>query len=126
MEKPGLELDAHPLVNLENLETLRAKTANQPEFLLEIFRSYVEESQELIGEMQEAFQDNESDRYYQAVHSLKGLAGTLGIPRMFQLLKWMDALNKEQHFQDSAAELPRLQNIFDETSGYIRQEILKE
>lgn len=114
----------YPLINASTLSMLKKNTADNPEFLTELFQSFIEDSQELIDELQQTADENKIDDFYIAVHTLKGLSGTIGCSRMFELLKHMDTLNKEKNFSDSMAYLEMLNGIFKETSEEIQIQIL--
>jgi HPt (histidine-containing phosphotransfer) domain-containing protein len=114
----------YPLINAPTLSMLKKNTADNPEFLLELFQSFIDDSQELIDELEQTAQANNIDEYYIAVHTLKGLSGTIGCSRMFELLKLMDTLNKEKNFNDSMAYLEMLTIVFRETSDEIKEQIL--
>ncbi|MFN3555420.1 MAG: Hpt domain-containing protein [Bacteroidales bacterium] len=120
------QLLAFPQINPESLEKLRISTATQPQLLKDIFNSYVMDSRELLQEMREHSANGNMTGFYAAVHSLKGLAGTIGCTRMFQLLKWMDSLNKEEHFADSAAKLEDLEQIFLDLEREVNLQILNK
>jgi HPt (histidine-containing phosphotransfer) domain-containing protein len=115
-------LSSFPLINTVNLEKLKKSTINNPEYLIDIFKSFVEDSSELLEEMEKGYSEQHYDNYYNAVHSLKGLAGTIGFSRMFQLLKIMDAHNKEEMFDESASFLPPLNEMFLEIVSYLKSE----
>jgi HPt (histidine-containing phosphotransfer) domain-containing protein len=116
------ELEYYPLINPANLEKLQKSTASNPEYLLDIFRSFIDDTSELMEEIQTSLAERNFSGYYSAVHSLKGLAGTIGFSRMFFLLKVMDAHNKEEHFDQSATYLPLLKTLFNEIKDYLKKD----
>ena len=119
------QLQSFPLINPSSLDKLKKSTASNPQYLIEIFKSFVEDSDELINEMKQALNNKDYEQYYNAVHSLKGLAGTIGFTRMFHLLKIMDAHNKDEKFDESANNLETLQYFFTEISEYLNQHFFK-
>jgi HPt (histidine-containing phosphotransfer) domain-containing protein len=116
------ELDNYPVINVTNLEKLKKSTQGNPEYLVEIFISFVDDSMELISEMETGLGENNFEMYYDAVHSLKGLAGTIGFSRMFQLLKIMDSHNKEENFELSANYIAPLKSILDDVRLFLKSE----
>jgi HPt (histidine-containing phosphotransfer) domain-containing protein len=114
----------YPLINAPTLSMLKKNTADNPEFLKELFQSFIDDSQELIDELQRTAENEDIDDFYIAVHTLKGLSGTIGCSRMFELLKLMDTLNKEKNFTGSMAHLEMLHIMFQETSEEIHMQIL--
>jgi len=123
-EKEFLVLAEYPVINQKNLEKLRNNTVNNPQLLKEIFQSFLEESSSLINDIKSAIEKQNHDLYYTAVHSLKGLSGTIGCSRMFELLKMMDALNKENQYNRSQDYYQQLQITFSETADEINKEVL--
>jgi len=113
-----------PILNPTTLAMLRRSTINKPEFLSELFQSFIDDSRELIDELEKNIEENEFEKYYTAVHTLKGLCGTIGCTRMFEVLKTMDSLNKEKNFQKSGAFLIELENTYTETLFIINKDIL--
>jgi HPt (histidine-containing phosphotransfer) domain-containing protein len=122
MTNLNAELDIYPVINVTNLEKLKKSTQSNPEYLIEIFISFVDDSLELISEMETGLTENNFEMYYDAVHALKGLAGTIGFSRMFQLLKIMDSHNKEENFELSANYIAPLKRILDDIKLFLNKE----
>ena len=123
-EKEFLALTEYPVINQKNLEKLRKNTVNNPQLLREIFESFLEESEALINDIKKAMEVDNYELFYSAVHSLKGLSGTIGCSRMFELLKMMDALNKENQFNRSQDYYQQLQITFSETEIAVNEQVL--
>lgn len=119
------EMYLYPQINADSLGKLVKSTASNPQLLKDIFISYIDDSRELIEEMKTSIDENTPDHYFAAVHSLKGLAGTIGCTRMFQLLKHMDACKYENQFGLSTAYVKLLSEIFEELILDIRQKVLE-
>ncbi|MFW5891970.1 MAG: Hpt domain-containing protein [Bacteroidota bacterium] len=119
------ELDKIPHINPDTLQKLRNSTAKKPDFLKEIFQSYITDTETLLKEIQVSIDDNDFDAYYTAVHTLKGLSGTIGCSRIFNLLKIMDKLNKDQNFSQSKQWTEDLNQMFQELKTIIINEILR-
>ncbi len=117
------QFDQYPFINPTTFSMLKKSTASNPVFLAELFHSFIDDSQELLSELESCVQDKNFDQYYTAVHTLKGLCGTIGCTRMFEVLKQMDSLNKEKEFQNSMKYLENLKNVFDQTSEVINVEV---
>lgn len=118
------QFNEHPFINPATLAMLRKSTANNPEFLTDLYQCFIDDSLELITELKQTAADNNQEDYFAAVHTLKGLSGTIGCSRMFEMLKVMDSLNKEKNFNHSLSYLPQLDIVFSETSDAIREQIL--
>jgi HPt (histidine-containing phosphotransfer) domain-containing protein len=117
-------INQYPILNPSTLAMLRRSTINKPEFLKELFQSFMDDSRELIDELGKNLGDDQFENYYTSVHTLKGLCGTIGCTRMFEVLKTMDSLNKEKNFQESKSFLNALENTYADTCITINKEVL--
>ena len=118
------ENNQFPVFNEKTMAMLRKSTASNPLYLNELFENFIEDANELIVEMDKASTEDEFEIYYNSVHTLKGLCGTIGCSRMFEMLKVMDSLNKEKNFDQSKEHLSELRNIFEETTNAIKTQII--
>ncbi len=119
------DLNKIPHINPDTLQKLRSSTAKNPEFLKEIFQSFIDDTEVLIQEIETSVEEDDFDTYYTAIHTLKGLSGTIGCSRIFNLLKIMDSLNKEQDFSKSKQLVGDLRNMFGELKIIITNEIIR-
>ncbi len=103
------DFSTFPVFNPKNMETLRQQTRNRPELLKEILDSFIEESHEIIEEIKAHIESNDIDKLSRSVHTLKGLTGTIGASRFYQLLSHIDACHKESDFSNTQ----NLCQIFD-------------
>ncbi len=92
-----------PVFNQQNMERLRSQTANKPELLKEIIDSFLEESFEIVDDIKNFSENNKLEELSMSVHTLKGLTGTIGASRLYQILSYVDAHHKQNNFkfQDS-------------------------
>ena len=118
------ENNQFPVFNEKTMAMLRKSTASNPLYLNELFENFIEDANELIVEMDKASTEDEFEIYYNSVHTLKGLSGTIGCSRMFEMLKVMDSLNKKKNFDQSKEHLSELRNIFEETTNAIKTQII--
>jgi HPt (histidine-containing phosphotransfer) domain-containing protein len=87
-----------PVFNPNNMEKLRFQTRNKPELLKEIVDSFIEESYEITEEIKDHINSRNIEMLSRSVHTLKGLAGTIGASRFYQILSYIDACHKENNF----------------------------
>jgi len=121
-EDLNIQLQNLPLINPSNLEKLRNSTINNPEYLVEIFESFLEDSKELLHNIEICNATSNYKLYFESVHSLKGLAGTLGFSQLFALLKAMDAHNKENSIDESIKFIPLLKELLLNIEDFINSE----
>ncbi len=117
------QFENYPFLNSTTFAMLKKSTAGKPEFLVELFQSFIDDSKELMLELDNCKAEKNLESYYTSVHTLKGLCGTIGCTRMFEVLKTMDKLNKGSEFEDSMSYLPELKTVFAETSEAIKLEV---
>lgn len=115
-----------PCINTATMGMLRRNTASNPEILDELFENFIEDADELIKEIETTIKENEVDNYFTAVHTLKGLCGTIGCSQMFEVLKTMDKLKKDQDFENSVSYFNNLTECFQNTITAIRYEVLSK
>lgn len=117
-------LNNHPFINPSTLDMLRTNTRNDPGFLTELFESFIEDTTELLELLYQNVEERQLKDYSENIHTLKGLSGTIGCSRMFELLKIMDTHNKDDDFERSKKYLNDLTILFEETTLAIKTEIL--
>ncbi len=115
--------EQYPFLNPTTFAMLKKSTAAKPAFLAELFHSFIDDSEELMLELDRCAAEKNFDAYYTAIHTLKGLCGTIGCTRMFEVLKTMDSLNKGNEFDVSMDYLSQLKIVFAETSETIEAEV---
>ncbi len=79
------------------LAQIEQMARQHPETVKDLFRSFVEDCQELIIQLTEAHQAHDVERMRHAAHTLKGLSGTLGATGLFRL---SDQLNTRLRQED--------------------------
>lgn len=120
------QFEQYPFLNPTTFAMLKKSTAAKPEFLAELFQSFIDDSKELMLELDNCNTEKKFEAYYTAIHTLKGLCGTIGCTRMFEVLKTMDNLNKGNDFEDSMRYLEILKIVFAETSEAINAEVFSK
>jgi len=124
-EDLNIQLYDLPLINPSNLERFINSTKNNPAYLLEIFESFLDDSKELLHTIEISNKTGDLEQYFNSVHSLKGLAGTMGFSRLFSLLKAMDTHNKENSFDESSKFIPLLKKLLQDIEVYINSEFAR-
>ncbi len=120
------QINSYPFINPQTFSVLKKNTGGNKSLLTELYQSFIDDSNELIAEIENAILQKQFDEYYSAVHTLKGLSGTIGCTRMFEVLKLMDTLNKNDNFSDSIAHLPQLKTVFSDTTQVIKQDVFND
>ncbi len=115
--------DQYPVINPSTLAMLKKNTASTPFILTELFHSFIDDAGELITEIKSATSSGNNDSFYMSVHTLKGLCGTIGCSRLFEVLKVMDSFNKEKSFEMAKSKIAELDEVLRETVEVIRTEI---
>ncbi len=79
------------------LAQIEQMAQQHPEAVADLFRSFIEDCQELIVQLAAAHQAHDVERMRHAAHTLKGLSGTLGATELFRLC---DQLNTRLRLED--------------------------
>jgi HPt (histidine-containing phosphotransfer) domain-containing protein len=111
-----------PVFNLKNMEKLRFQTRNKPELLKEIVDSFIEESYEITEEIKDYIDSSNIEMLSRAVHTLKGLSGTIGASRFYQLLSFIDACHKENDFSFKDELYTLFDNNLKQLKNYFEEE----
>lgn len=111
-----------PVFNPKNMEKLRFQTRNKPELLKEIVDSFIEESYEITEEIKDYIDSSNIEMLSRAVHTLKGLSGTIGASRFYQLLSFIDACHKENDFSFKDELYTLFDNNLKQLKNYFEEE----
>ncbi len=95
-----------PVINRDTLTTLQKQTQSQPAVLQEIFASFFEDARELTENMEAAVANQDEKSYTEFLHTLKGLAGTIGASRLHELSNYLYIQARNNDLSDASKGLP--------------------
>lgn len=112
-----------PVLNESTFSNLRKQTQTQPELLKEIFSSFFEDVNEMIAGLKTAAEQKDYQNYTSTLHTLKGLAGTIGASRLHEVTNLLYSKARNNDFSDAANGVPLLHQCIielkDELEGKI-------
>ena len=113
-----------PQMNPNNIETLKRQTQNAPGLFNELFVSFIEDCEDLLNEISGAIVGKNYKALSEAIHTLKGLSGTIGATRLFEISSHIDKANKMEDYSVAVNMFPLLSGHFNELKDYISKEVL--
>jgi len=124
--KNGLinDFNSFPQLNPKNIETLRRQTQNAPGLFSELFTSFIEDCNELIAQISDSIVSKDYKKLSEAIHTIKGLSGTIGASRMYEITSFIDKSNKSNDFTTAVDLYPTLNQCFVELREYINSDVI--
>ena len=119
------DFEQFPVLNNKNIEKFQSLTNKQPEILREIMQSFVDESSDLLSDIEKAINGKELKKFQEHVHTLKGLFATIGASKLFEISKFMDEHNKQKNFDVARKLLPKLKINYKEVKVIIKEKFLQ-
>ncbi len=113
------EFNSYPVINEETISSINEQSGGDKDFLKMLFDSFFEDANELTEEIDTALKENDHKKLKEAVHSLKGLAGTIGASRLHEICKEIDKNLKSDENKQAKEMLPHLKEnykLFKETA----------
>lgn len=117
------KIHSSPVLNLNTFNNLKKQTQSQPELLKDIFRSFFEDVTEMMAGLRKSVEDQDYENYTSTLHTLKGLSGTIGATRLFEITNYLYTQARMNDFSSAASGLPLIhQSILelkDELEGKV-------
>ena len=117
--------EEYPLINEDTLKTINEQSGGDADFLIMLFESFISDSDELISDIETANSTNNYKLMKEAIHSLKGLAGTIGASRLHEITKLMDKNLKNENIADATKFIPQVNSVYKEFKKHITETYLK-
>ncbi len=100
------DLKVVPVLNPDTFSGLQKQAQSHPGLLQEIFDSFFEDARELSGNLETADAARDEKSYLEALHTLKGLAGTIGASRLHELTGFLYSQARNNDLSDASKALP--------------------
>lgn len=114
-----MNFEEHPQLNTETIDQIRS-FSDDDSIIVDLFTSFIEDSENLINNIGSLVKENNNnDKLKVAVHTLKGLAGTIGASRLHEICKVLDANLKN----DNGSQNEELSDQFFSCFGDLKQHI---
>lgn len=108
-------------INKETLNILSEQIGADDELIKELFQSFINDADSLISMLENAFNNNNSEDFRIANHSLKGLAGTMGADQLHECTQTADKLLKQKNIEDAFLKFNEIINLYTKTRAFILQ-----
>ena len=82
------------------------------DFVAEMVDAFLEEGKQLIADLNNAFADQDVDRFRRAAHSLKSAAATFGATTLSALAKELEAIARENQLEVATNKLDPISIAF--------------
>lgn len=115
------DFDNIPMINEQTIETIKKQAKGDMSFIHMLFESYITDAGELIEQIQNALNNKNFQELKVAVHTLKGLSGTIGASQVHEIAKEIDKNLKTEHNNEALELMPLLQNKYALLSEYIKK-----
>ena len=86
-----------------------------------LLERYISDSQNLLGQLDSALDDNNPAEVTRLAHSLKSTSANIGAIPMSELAKRLEALARDEQLQDIRQQLNNLGQLFATTRSELRQ-----
>lgn len=106
------KFNSYPVINEETISAINEQSGGDKAFLKMLFDSFFEDANELTEEIDTALKENDHKKLQEAVHSLKGLAGTIGASRLHEVCKEVDKNLKSDENKAAKEMLPLLKENY--------------
>lgn len=122
---PMSKYEEYPVLDQNTVDVIFEQAAGNHEIIHEIFQSFVEDTDELTEDVKNHLENNEHEKLRVAVHTIKGLCGTIGASQMHALTKEIDALIKESQYDKAKEQTPLLFSTYKKLREKINKDVLK-
>ncbi|MFW5778203.1 MAG: response regulator [Bacteroidota bacterium] len=120
-ERNKSETENLPDLDIETLNTLKEQTQNDMQLVEDLYLTFVQEAEGLIGNMKNVLENQQNDKIREYTHALKGLSATVGAGKMYDITFRMDALHKKGVFEQTEDLFHDLTNAFENVKDQIQQ-----
>jgi len=112
-----LVLDKMEVMNQTVMQDLKHVSGGNTEGILEILGSFVVDAKSLSDDCLSSFDTDDYNGLHKAIHTLKGLSGTIGATQIYELSKIINHKVKTSQFKnlrETIQKLPQYINIFED------------
>jgi HPt (histidine-containing phosphotransfer) domain-containing protein len=99
-------------IDPQAIEELRAMNPGDDSFLRELIQIYLDDSPQLITEIENCLEQGDASRLTRAAHSLKGSSANFGAMQLHAASEKIERLGREGALGDVRAQLPELKAEF--------------
>jgi HPt (histidine-containing phosphotransfer) domain-containing protein len=119
MSSAETSFDTFCIIDSEVVKGITDQAGGDKQFVSMLFESFLAEGQETMNIIEDSIKQNDFKTIREAVHGLKGLAGTMGVTQVFELCKEIDAAIKLSDLKKAESLLPLLNTKYHIAQEYI-------
>jgi PAS domain S-box-containing protein len=109
------------MVNKEVLERIKGLAKNNQAYLRNLYLSFKDDLDVLFKESHEFISSQQNEALVKNIHTIKGLAGTIGATQLHEITTTFYAQLKEGNFQYANTQLQNMEKCYSETLPIVRQ-----
>ncbi len=109
------------LIDASTINSIRLQAGDDPEFMDMLFKSFIEDSELLLADIEKGQSKNEITIIKNAVHSLKGLSGTIGAVDLYEKSSLVNNKIKNNDLNTLESELDEIKSIYYLTKKKINE-----
>ena len=102
-----------PVLNSDTVDVIIEQASGNREIVHDIFTSFLQDIDDLIAETKKAIAENNFEAMKKAVHTIKGLCGTIGASQLHEISKKIDRFNKKANFSEAEKLIPGFLKAYD-------------
>jgi PAS domain S-box-containing protein len=114
-----------PDLDMETLETLREQTHNDEKIIIDLYSTFIQESDVLLSKINQSIMENENAILKDSTHALKGLSATIGALKVYHIASEMDKLHKQKNFEESESLFDILTMEYNKVKSLIYEKVIK-
>jgi PAS domain S-box-containing protein len=112
-------------LDMQTLETLREQTHNDDKIIIDLYSTFIQESDVLLSKMSQSISDSNKPNLKDSTHALKGLSATIGALKVYHIASEMDKLHKQKIFEDSESLFDVLLMEYNKVKTLINEKVIK-
>jgi HPt (histidine-containing phosphotransfer) domain-containing protein len=109
------------ILNPSAIQVLQDTSSPDSAMMQMLFTSFLEDMEDLMLQLKKGISEDKLHDVMIAVHTIKGLSGTIGASKVFQLAKVIDQSLKEQNWNKTLSLMPELQEKYNELRSHIEE-----
>ncbi|MDI1319258.1 MAG: Hpt domain-containing protein [bacterium] len=111
----------NPALDPSAIETLRALSPGEPEFLRELIAIYLEDTPRRLVEVESALAKGDGPLLIRAAHTIKGSSGNFGATALAKLAQEIEAHGKSGNFAAATSALPAFKTEYARVNAALDQ-----
>ncbi|MFA6924381.1 MAG: PAS domain S-box protein [Bacteroidales bacterium] len=126
IQMPKTDFNNLPLLNNETLKDIINNLNGNKSELKELFVNFIDDADELFSKIESAVLNRNFGELKIAIHTIKGLTGTIGASQLYEIIKKLESTLKdnEENFQENVKTIDLMMEKYDLLKNYIKKSYL--